>query len=541
MLKDILTSRKESLRPTESNEVTGHAHHQGHSKNAYSGLETPFGERSHTRILAKPWIAAPPRPAPAFADPIVTVQHQEGQIAESNKTREAKATYLTSPFLQEPKMEGPEIGIALGSPPPNDPSTPHLNRNTQVFRKDSATPPPAEYLSMASTSAAAIRSKAGRWRGLGGFLRKEHSHISCSTTNYSGERKSMARVQRHSSRHLGLWSAHRNLLETEILARPHAQPRPGARSTQSFIGKEQVLPVNQPLRRKLSKARQGERRRYKKGSARYTIKNSPSLASVQPSSLNAVVPNNLEFLKENDELSQVRKPLLEIEIPNVEMERYSIMFGNLLSQSRPTSVTIRRHSQLATAKMQDQMLPVMQTQSSTNMERQTLGNAVCLKQLGDRAVNFPLTEKSRDSSPSVAGQLIFALHGASSESHMTNETEVPERSLGKPMLPQQHVLRRSPDISSQRYEAVSLGLSPEQLPVHKVSIRSPSTLNDNGTSALRPLEPLGLPSASNPENVKKAAEKSIARQISVSQRQRDRLGAVMPIRAMRNPTPKPTH
>lgn len=58
MLKDILTSRKESLRPTESNEVTGHADHQGHSKNAYSGLETPFGERIHTRILAKPWIAA---------------------------------------------------------------------------------------------------------------------------------------------------------------------------------------------------------------------------------------------------------------------------------------------------------------------------------------------------------------------------------------------------------------------------------------------------------------------------------------------------
>lgn len=534
MLKDILTSRKESLRPTESNEVTGHAHHQGHSKNAYSGLETPFGERSHSRTMVKPWIAAPPRPAPAFADPVVTVQHQEGQIAESNKTREAKATYLTSPFLQEPKMEGPEIGIALGSPPPNDSSTPHLNRGTQVFRKDSATPPPAEYLSMASTSAAAIRSKAG-WRGLGGFLRKEHSHISCSSTNHSGERKSMTRVQRHSSRHLGPWSAHRNLLDTEILARPHAQPRPGARSTQSFIGKEQVLPVNQPLKRKLSKARQGERRRYKKGSARYTIKNSPSLASVQPSSLNAVVPDNLEFLKENDHLSQVRRPLLEIEIPNVEMERYSIMFGNLLS------LTIRRHSQLATAKMQDQMLPVIQTQSSTNMERQTLGNAVCLKQPGDRAINLLLTEKPRDSSPSVAGQLIFVLHGASSESHMTNGTEVPERSLGKPMLPQQHVLRQSPDISSQRYEAVSLGLSPEQLPVRKVSIRNPSTLNDNGTSALRPLEPLGLPSASNPENVKKAAEISIARQISVSQRQRDMLGAVMPISAMRNPTRTLTH
>ena len=67
-------------------------------------------------------------------------------------------------------------------------------------------------------------------------------------------------------------------------------------------------------------------------------------------------------------------PRLHVEIPNVEMERYSVMFGSLLDKTQPLSLLARRHGQLGrlTSVAEGQRMVRILTASDTTYEELTL-------------------------------------------------------------------------------------------------------------------------------------------------------------------------
>ena len=509
MLKNIVPSRKGSLRPRVTDEATLYAHRQGHSKTAQSGLKPSHNRAGDLGVSAMSRITRRPALVPVSTESAVTVQHQDRQTSEDSRGCETEATRMTL-IYQDRGLTGPQIGIALGSPRLDNSSPAPLDSGIQAFIEDSMSPPVPEQVSMTPTSAAALSSKMGKWRGLGGFLGKKHGSKLSTTANCCGETRKMVREQRRLPGHLDPCWVERSPSEK------------GA---------------SQPPRRKLSKARQGERQRHDGGRANILIQRTLNPVSSKPSSSCPVNPDNFEKLKENATHSPMGKPLLEIEIPNVEMERYSIMFGSLLSRSRPASIALRHHEHLTASRMLDHLAPAVEVQSDSDMELRTLDDSACLKRLSDQMVEFSLTEKTKDSSPSTPSQFILVLHGPSSEPCSTPEMGLADQSIGQTMLPEQHALRHYPHISDQRHEAVSTALSPEQLPARKSNLKSSSASNDTNASSPRHMDPHHVPSISSTKDVRKAAEISIARQISVSQRQQGRLGTVVPKSTVRSRTP----
>ena len=512
MLKNIMPSRKGSLRPRVTDEATLYAHRQGHSKTAQSGLKPSHNRAGDLGVSEMSRITRRPALMPASTESAVTVEHQDRQTSEDSRGCETEATRMTL-IYQDRSLTGPQIGIALGSPRFDNSSPAPLDSGIQAFIEDSMSPPVPEQVPMTPTSAAALSSKMGKWRGLGGFLGKKHGSKLSPNANCCGETRKTVREQRRSPGHLDPCWVERSPSEKGASQLP---------------------------RRKLSKARQGERQRHDGGRAKFLIQRTLNPVSSMPSSPCPVNPDNLETLKENATHSPMGKPLLEIEIPNVEMERYSIMFGSLLSRSRPASIALGHHEHLTASRMLDHLAPAVEVQSDSDMELRTLDDSACLKRLSDQMVEFSLTEKTKDSSPSTPSQFILVLHSPS-EPCSTPEMGLADQSIGQTMLPEQHALRHYPHISDQRHEAVSSALSPEQLPARKFSLKSSSASNDTNASSTRLMDPLHMPSISSTKDVRKAAEISITRQISVSQRQQSKLSTIVPTntRKSRTPTPKP--
>ena len=202
------------------------------------------------------------------------------------------------------------IGIALGSP------------------RDSLLPllPPAE-----SERYVAQQQKTSRWKSFGSLFGKRGLRRSASTSRGSYSQHEAFRETTPSS------TFHPRKNEPGSINNNHtscAEPPQGyLGETRSFTPHSATTAGNESLRSKLSFKRSNSQRKLIQDRR-------------QPNRERAHTMPLPQGLVDGPKLRINGDSLLQVEIPHVEMERYSVMFGNLLRPPAASSLLVRREAHL---------------------------------------------------------------------------------------------------------------------------------------------------------------------------------------------------
>ena len=442
---------------------------------------------------------------------------------------------------QKRQLDEMSIGRTVRKPWRDGPASTQWREPAQHLINDITISTMPERSLGASTRTITFEHKFGVWRGLGGFLGKKQSSKSSSQASQFAELGHLECSYRASSHDSEFWSGSQNAFGGGDQARSGRQLKSACGNTQAVVPKPQASPVKRPLRRKLSKARQGARLKYgERDLKNFSSNKYNSAAFSEPKSSS---PRGLSVSGSSDKFdipSPTKKTLLDIEIPSVELERYSIMFGNLLSQPRPASPSIRFYPNFAAPTSQDHLSHTMRTSPSAMMGLQSPGNSSYLKQYRDQAVDLSNAEGCCGGKCNDTSQFAFILHGPSHESQTSSRLDTSQlNNCGKPSRRDCSLHQTSSTSTKRRFKTDSASVS-EQLPTRQSVVSDTPMLSANDAFSSSIVTPLDATSLSCPENVKKAAEMSIARQISVSQRQKARLDEVMPSKITRIRTTEST-
>ncbi|KAL9615285.1 MAG: hypothetical protein Q9167_000256 [Letrouitia subvulpina] len=249
------------------------------------------------------------------------------------------ATYHNGDYPEETA-----IGIALGSPCQSPITTsPAVKHQLDTYSPSSLSAAMPSNFQRPELGASSARSGAGRWRTLGGLLGlKGHPHLvgasspSQSPRQYSPRRFDVrsSEEQSYQQRNLPLrdWDRDR---DRTVNGQYYDLTRQLSPSDRSFLSQEGA---DNGLRRKTSL-----RKRYFAKKDAKTYDGAEGQNSVASSEAPQRVPNRNGLAKEsnrdrgNERPRVANRSLLQVEIPNVEMERYSVMFSNVLQTTRQPS------------------------------------------------------------------------------------------------------------------------------------------------------------------------------------------------------------
>ena len=215
-----------------------------------------------------------------------------------------------TPYCHDSFPEGTLIGIALGSP------------------RDSPLPPsPPEH----TERHAPQRPKVSRWKSFGSLFGKKGMARSASASPCYYSRHPPYREMTPS------FSFHDRNLEASSVAHCYASregsPEESLRPAQSTSPKRTPTIGSKSLRRKMSFKRSISQREGLKGASQLNRNRSYTTPLPRPQ-------------EDSPKLKLDGKSLLQVEIPSVEMERYSVMFSNLLQPPTTSSLLARRQAHL---------------------------------------------------------------------------------------------------------------------------------------------------------------------------------------------------
>lgn len=231
------------------------------------------------------------------------------------------------------------IGLALGSPSQNPlPPLPPDDRDVDIPYLCSPEPP-----SLLGTvcgigaGAPETKRKGSKWKSFGGLFGRKHS------SSQSSENSPLYQLDQAQPQRLAKQLINQDHLETNALRRKRADPAQWVRDNKEQSSSSQSAPKSEgggSLRRNSSR-RKGLRRR-KVEELLPDMQDLHNALSAHATAEAWIPPQTL--------LRPLGGSLLQVEIPNVELERYSVMFGDVLDskpQSKPPpSLLSRRKAQL---------------------------------------------------------------------------------------------------------------------------------------------------------------------------------------------------
>ncbi|KAI4121011.1 MAG: hypothetical protein LQ338_006614 [Usnochroma carphineum] len=287
--------------------------------------KSPSSPRPHpTQLNIEPTII--PRPEPLRNAPSASLP-QHPQSAVPNHT-----TYAHHPCVDPPPPEE-MIGLALGSP--GQSPLPPLFPDEGTLRSSKS--PEPTYAPSHSTGRDAFRSKGSRWKGFGGIFGKRSG---------SGQPPCASSLYRI---HEPLFSAdshtdhHQRQKHQASAAQPKTQHSLG-RSTpnglsRDWIGPEQLRSPqdrkDQGFQRKSSLRRYNVLRKQAKD-----VQKADAMGRTQlkgHSAGNSTPSNDVTRNTNVPRAESQGGSLLQVEIPSIELERYSVMFSTLLHPSQQAS------------------------------------------------------------------------------------------------------------------------------------------------------------------------------------------------------------
>lgn len=229
------------------------------------------------------------------------------------------------------------IGLALGSPSQNPlPPLPQDDRDVDGPYNGGSPEPPSVLGTISEISAGApgIKRKGSKWKSLGGLFGRKHS------SSQSSEMSPFYQLDQVLEQGPAKQSIHRDHLETNVLRRKRADTAQSVRDNKLQSPSAQIAAKAEEggLLRRNSSRRKGLRRK-KVEELKPEMQNLYNALSAHATAEAWTPPQT--------NLRPIGGSLLQVEIPNVEMERYSVMFEDVLDskpQSKPpASLLSRRH------------------------------------------------------------------------------------------------------------------------------------------------------------------------------------------------------
>lgn len=479
------------------------------------------------------------------------------------------------------------IGLALGSPGQSPlPPLPPDDRNVGVCQKSDPhltckspndVPGALGTITEIDGGQQGIKRKGSRWKTFGSFFGRKDS------ATRAPENSSFYQLDNIPEQGLGRQHIAHNYLETNALRRKRADSsrsnRTGTDSSNSTTRGE-----NSGLLRKSSSRRKVPRRKQIEEIKPETLRlHSASSAHANVENLQAAP------LMPPTALRQPGASLLQVEIPNVELERYSVMFGDVLD-SKPQakihpktqpSLMIRRQGHVEEL----QAVPdskLVHTASADDLPKPPHRRDDSVSSKCTKSPSFSLfpssTSTPRHSANSTASKIL------AKPSPLSRSTTAPNL-LSPPDRPQSHksksqdqdhvfVIVHSPadlpstPVSNDRGRSLDMPYPPTDstrasffecheysgcsLPTVEVDPPTPTTKSAREAFLKRafparkssmkklplPLEEIHCPSHPRSDSVSTTAEVSIARQISISRRQRQLLIPIAPKLARQPRQPK---
>ncbi len=234
-----------------------------------------------------------------------------GQSAlDLRESQQSPEITVNTPFSHDAFLGETLIGIALGSP------------------RDSPLPPlPPED----SEKYVPQKPKLSRWKSFGGLFGRKGLIRSASTSPYYASQPPPYHEPTPSITFQGQNVEASSV--THCYASCTESPLESLRQMQSTSPKRTPTMGSKSLRRKMSFKRSNSQRKGIHGGSRPNKKRSYT----------APLPRSQE---DGSKLQVNGGPLLQVEIPNVEMERYSVMFSNLLQPPTTSCLLARRQAHL---------------------------------------------------------------------------------------------------------------------------------------------------------------------------------------------------
>ena len=263
-----------------------------------------------------------------------------------NNSHKSAVQALTNAESFQPRGElGPRIhsdelviGLALGSPRQNRlPDLPPGDRDRDVFHVGSSPESPANMLRNACeihSRSQGIKRKGSKWRSLGLLFGRGEVRSASPFRQLDPRQQSEPAKQ----------SITQDSLETNLLCRKWADSNHGKKVHQVDPSACMSGEASSGFLRRNSSRRRGLRRRKVEDPQ-------PEVLRVPAKHAGYSTADNLDPPGEQQKSRMPGPSLLEVEIPCVELERYSVMFGDVLKpqiqQSKPQlSLLARRQAQL---------------------------------------------------------------------------------------------------------------------------------------------------------------------------------------------------
>ena len=403
------------------------------------------------------------------------------------------------------------IGLALGSPnqtsPPPLAKSPHRNfaegGHLSVSRTQGRLPDPEP-----------LKPKGGRWRGFGGLFGRKNASVSTAPFRESHQAQQEGNDTVLDERRKRNFSRAKNPLHnSQSVHTEGKETRKDKVENQSFLRRDSSRQNH--FQRSPNKDSKNLRAMPPHAASAHGLEQSP-----EPPPKDACFVGNQHAVRFD------RGPLLQVEIPNIELERYSVMFGNVFRAPTPPSLLVRRQANLAELKTKAEgdlqrndaelprpgfssgldspakspsfsLFPPSPTSSSGNRKRAASDRSP-LSRFEKSPPDSSLTSLTMEKQSRDHGHVLVVLHGPKDRSPLSG---------GQPKSKQ--------NLSSNKISFLDASES-ESSAASQPSPSAPATAETSQTKDISRNE------------LRDAAEISIARQISVSQRQRQLLVPIVP-------------
>ena len=281
-----------------------------------------------SRPSERPRTASSPHRQPNHTSPAQAPQAQDSPVPSLNLCipRQSHVTYDAKGRQQEVV-----IGMALGSPSQNPlpplPQDANIGDNYQALSPQTSAPEEHSY------QAKDMYRQKGKWKGFGGLFSKKSASMPVSPASplYIAQTTAQGTSHREIRPHAFSQGSH-SALQVEV----------------SRSNREIVQDSPRQLRIPVSKY----------ANLKPEMQRSHTTPMFQPARHTPTPPPPPKDNVYEESLVQspvATSPLLEVEIPSVTMDRYSVMFGSVL-QPRQPSLLVRRQAQLEKLKNLDEEL-----------------------------------------------------------------------------------------------------------------------------------------------------------------------------------------
>lgn len=254
---------------------------------------------------------------------------------------------------------GSEIGIAISSPWEDPQSTLPLRNTRKYLPHESCALDRSTSTLSASTDSYEDGLNDSRWRIIGGLLRKK-SFSTISPYRRSARKSSKDSLHQDINHHQGgtrispAPTIHEGIYTYRCPPEwEYSLPQPSdAVKPRSTPCRKSQFMNHGPLR-KQSWRRTLSRRKIRNEGSRYDIAQSSTWPLSPVEHRDPEYPSKNSVILE-DSLSRHTRgaPILQVEIPNIKLERFSIMFSSLLQPLPPPSLLTRRQGHLAELKLE---------------------------------------------------------------------------------------------------------------------------------------------------------------------------------------------